>query len=194
MTSQDVNRALREVVWPALRDCGFSARTARTAWRHRADQIDVVNFQSFNAYNASVLNVTTYSFQVNLGTFPVCRASDRTRRKDGALRPEEYGCDFRHQLRKTITQPETDRETLWFVSADGSNLAEVISDAKSALEVDGLAWFDRLEGLHNLLRTARAVPENMAETWGMGNLGSPHRIELVSALETAAASGRSLPV
>jgi hypothetical protein len=76
MTSQDVNRALREVIWPALKGNGFGAGTARTAWRDRPDQVDVVNFQLFNAYNAEVLRVTTYSFQVNLGTYPRCRATD----------------------------------------------------------------------------------------------------------------------
>lgn len=192
MTSQDVNRALRQSIWPALKAHGFNARTARTAWRDRADQVDVVNFQSFNAYNAGVLHVTTYSFQVNLGTFPRSRATERTTRKAGDLRPAEYQCDFRHQLRKAIVQPETDRRTLWFVDSDGANLAEVISGAKSALLVEGLAWFEQLEGRHNLLRTARDVPMDMDDTWGMGNFGSPHRLELVSALEAAAASSRSL--
>jgi hypothetical protein len=192
MNSQEVSRALRQIIWPALKDHDFNARTARTAWRDRPDQVDVVNFQSFNAYNAGVLHVTTYSFQVNLGTFPRCRATDRTTRKAGDLRPAEYQCDFRHQLRKALVQPETDRRTLWFVDSDGSNLAEVIFGARSALLVEGLAWFERLEGLSNLLRTARAAPEDMDDTWGMGNFGSPHRLELVSALEAAAASRRSL--
>jgi hypothetical protein len=192
MTSQDVNRALREVVWPALKRNGFGGRTARTAWRDRPDQIDVVNFESFNAYNAGVLRVTTYSFQVNLGTYPRCRATDRTTRKGADLRPAEYNCDFRHQLRKTIVQPETDRDTLWFVSPDGSNLDEVVAGAKSALLAEGLAWFAQLEGLDNLLRAARHVPMDMDGTWGMGNFGSPHRLELISALEAATAPTRSL--
>lgn len=192
MSSGEVNRALREVVWPALKDHGFDVRAARTAWRDRPDQVDVVNFQSFNAYNAGVLHVTTYSFQVNLGTYPRCRATDRTTRKGGDLRPAEYECDFRHQLQRTIVQPETDRRTLWFVSPDGTNLPEVVAGAKSALLGEGLAWLGQLEGLGNLLRTAREAPEDMDETWGMGNFGSPHRLELVSALEAAADPSRSL--
>jgi diadenosine tetraphosphatase ApaH/serine/threonine PP2A family protein phosphatase len=89
-------------------------------------------------------------------------------------------------------QPETDRDTLWFVSPDGSNLDEVVAGAKSALLAEGLAWFAQLEGLDNLLRAARHVPMDMDGTWGMGNFGSPHRLELISALEAATAPTRSL--
>ncbi len=59
--SSDVNRALREMLWPALKDAGFVERTARTAWRRHADRIDVVNFQSFNAYLAQQIGATTFT-------------------------------------------------------------------------------------------------------------------------------------
>lgn len=42
--SREVNRALREIVWPTVKAFEFSRRTQRTAWRDRAGAIQVVNF------------------------------------------------------------------------------------------------------------------------------------------------------
>jgi hypothetical protein len=36
MTANDVNRTIRSVVRPILKDHGFTVLTARTAWRHHA--------------------------------------------------------------------------------------------------------------------------------------------------------------
>jgi len=70
-----VNRALRQVVWPTLKEEGFVRRTPRTAWRDSPEQIDVINFWAHNVYNAGVLGVTTSSFQLQLGVQPLCRTS-----------------------------------------------------------------------------------------------------------------------
>ena len=102
ITSKDVNRALRQVVWPVLRDQGFVRRTGRTAWRDRPEQIDVINFWSHNAYNAGGLGITTASFQLQLGVHPLCRTTDETPKSEGELRPREYACDFRRLLREGL--------------------------------------------------------------------------------------------
>jgi len=185
MDSSDVNKRLRADVWPALRDHGFDRRSSRTAWRDQPDQVDVINFQSFNAYNARVLNITTYSFQINLGVHPRCLTTDAIPSKDGLLRPLEYHCDFRYSLTGPFKAPGTTRGTLWRIDEHGSNLAEVVDQARAALLADGLWWFEALSGLDALLRTARESPENMDEVWGMGNIGSPHRLDLVKRLERA---------
>lgn len=186
ISSREVNRAIRAVVWPALEQHGFARRTARTAWRDRPDQVDVVNFQSFNAYNAGVLGVTTFSFAVNLGVFPRCRATGTTARRDGELRPAESECDFRHRLRRGVPQGH-EHSDVWAVDADGGNLALVVEDVRDRLLGTGLAWFGQLDGLEAMHAHAREAPEDMSATWGMGNLGSPHRRELVAALGEARA-------
>ncbi|HEV2771164.1 MAG TPA: hypothetical protein VGV40_13355, partial [Solirubrobacteraceae bacterium] len=100
LTNKDVNRALREVVWSALKTEGFERRTGRTAWRDRPDQIEVVTFWSHNAYNAGVLRINTLSFQLQLGVHPRCRTDEHTPVKEGLLRPKEAACDFRLTLVK----------------------------------------------------------------------------------------------
>jgi hypothetical protein len=69
MDSKTVNKEIRALIWPALKAAGFSSFSARTAWRYEKDQVEVVNFQSFNRHNADVLDVTTFSFAVNLGSY-----------------------------------------------------------------------------------------------------------------------------
>jgi hypothetical protein len=184
MSSKDVNRALRGVVWPALEQRGFKRRTARTAWRDGADQIDVVNFQSFNSYNAGVLGVTTFSFAVNLGVFARCRPTGQINERDGALWPAEYDCDFRHRLKRRVRQSH-DHADIWSVAADGSNLDSVVEDARKVLLEEGLAWFDQLSCLDAMYAMASEAAEDMSATWGMGNIGSPHRRELLADLARA---------
>jgi hypothetical protein len=186
VTNNDVNRALREIVWPDLTREGFDRRTGRTAWRDHPDQVDVVTFWSHNAYNAGVFRINTISFQLHLGVHPRCRTTDETAVKDGALRPQEAACDFRRVLVKPLVQEETDRPEIWFVRSDGSNLQEIVEAARNLLLDEGLAWFTSLGGLHPMLETARYEPLTPYTAGGMGNLGSPHRLSLIADLEAAA--------
>ncbi len=180
VSSKDVNRALREIVWPALREEGFSRRTARTAWRDRAEQVDVVNFQSFNAYLADGLDCTTFSFAVNLGVYPRCLhdIDSRVKEKDGHLRPEEWQCGFRLSLERRVDQGEIDRRDIWFVRPDGANITTVVHDARDVIREEGLPWFDRLDGVERMRAVARAVPASMKGTWGISTT-------VITALETA---------
>lgn len=185
LANKDANRALREVVWPALKGEGFDRRTARTAWRDHPDQIDVVTFWSHNAYNAGVFRINTISFQLHLGVHPRCRTSDRTPVKDGLLRPQEAACDFRRILVKPFEQDETDRPEIWFVRSDGSNLQEIVEAARDLLLSEGLTSFASLNGVERMLETARHEPLTVYTAGGMGNIGSPHRLSLIADLEAA---------
>jgi hypothetical protein len=186
VTNKDVNRALREVVWPALKREGFARRTGRTGWRDRPDQVDVVTFWSHNAYNAGVLKINTISFQLQVGVLPHCRVTDQTPVKDGFLRPQGAACDFRQLLVKPFDQDETDRPEIWFICRDGSNLQEIVEAARDLLLSRGLAWFESLNGVQRMLETARHEPLTRYTAGGTGNLGSPFRQQLVADLEAAA--------
>jgi hypothetical protein len=185
LTNRDVNRALRERVWPALKTEGFDRRTGRNAWREHPDQIDVVNFWSHNSYNAGVLRINTLSFQMGLAVHPRCRTTDQTPVKDGALRPQEAACDFRLTLTKPFEQDETDRPEIWFVRDDGSNLHDIVDAARDHILDAGFAWFATLDGVDRMLHVARHEPLTRYTAAGMGNLGSPHRLELIADLEAA---------
>ncbi|HKR08835.1 MAG TPA: hypothetical protein VJS39_06575, partial [Gemmatimonadaceae bacterium] len=69
MDSAAVTKEIRAEIRPLLKDVGFVAFTSRSAWRYHADRVDVVDFTSFNSYNAEVMGITTYSFVVSLGCY-----------------------------------------------------------------------------------------------------------------------------
>lgn len=69
MDSKGVNSAIRGEVRPLLIAARFERSTERTYCRYHVDRIDVINFQSFNSYNAGVLGITTYSFALNIGCY-----------------------------------------------------------------------------------------------------------------------------
>ena len=186
VTSKDVDRELRRTLWPDLYAEGFTRRTGRTAWQDRDDQVNVVQISSFNSYNAGVLGVSTVSFQVGLGVLPRCRTTEHTPSRNGLLLPRDAHCEFRCGLRRRLRQPAGGNPTIWPIAIDGADIEVTVDDAREVLMSDGLSWFESLDGLGRMLWTAENVENgNTDQTWGMGRLGSPHRIALLTDLHRA---------
>lgn len=180
MDSKAVNKEIRRTVWPLLKTQGFTQVSARTAWRHGDQKIDVVNFQSFNSYNAGIMGVTTFSFAVNLGAY-LCYVPPQwppKKIKDGVPYPAEYECQFRGGLPRTISQPNNAHAHVWLVETDGRNLARCVNDVLQEIP-DALAWFERLESKTSVLRILLEEPEQMSSLWGFGNKPSPNRSYLL---------------
>ena len=138
------SRALQLVVRPLLQEAGFSQFTERNAWRVSRHTIDHVTFRSFSSYIAKGVGCTTPSFSVEVGVFYRCLDPERQR-------PVDYRLTFRSMLGKCLRQPSfhpfgreeaTDRPDIWYVATDGSNLDEVVDDARWALVRDGLPLLD----------------------------------------------------
>jgi hypothetical protein len=196
--SKDVNRAIRKIVWPALKAVGFDRRTDRTTWRDGPGVIQVVNFQSFNSYLAERLASTTFSFGVNLGVFylSIAEVSSVTAFIKDRSRPPEYHCHARYKLSKGITQAIpgfkrwADRSDIWFVLPDGSNLDLVVTDARDRIMAAGIPWLERLTDLEEARRSFETVKDSwhergiIAEQYG-GTLGSPSRLLSIGALSGA---------
>lgn len=127
MDSKVVARGIKREIWPFLRREEFTEFTSRTAWRRTADQIHVVNYQSFNSYLAEGLGCTTFSFALNLGIFfraipfkyPVKGGTDPSNK------PQVYHCHFQHSLVKGIAQPLFQRRDIWYVEPDGTTYRSV---------------------------------------------------------------------
>jgi hypothetical protein len=179
MNSRDVNKQIRTEIWPLLKDRGFGIFTFRSAWRHSAYQIDVVNFQSFNSYLAEGIGSTTYSFALNLGCYitvvPPESGIQPFKSKAGNLLPPEYGCHFRKQLRKTIKQPELTRDDVWYVDPDGIYLRATMEDARQIMTVEGLPWFEQFTDLRYVYELLLGDEHYVNGTWGFGAKGSPKR-------------------
>ena len=175
MDSKAVSKEIRGRAWPLLKAAGFSRFTTRTAWRDSGGKVDVFSFPSYNAYNASVLEVTPFSFSVNLGSF-LTYVPPRwpPKAKDGHLMPDEAECQFRCRLPQTITQPGNKYDEVFSVDAEGRNLLWCIQDVAEQLP-DALAWFARLRDRSEVLRILCDEDEDMNVLSGVGRRPSPVR-------------------
>ncbi len=179
MDSKVVNREIKSVIWPLLKAAGFSKFNTRNAWRYTNEQISVINFQSFNSYNADVLGVTSFSFSVNVGCYlEYLSPTWPPKVENGRLVPSETQCHFRSVLVRSFPQPSHKFDTIWAVDKRGENLSVCMGDvAKQIPSV--LNWFDRLQDKEEVLsilmneQASMHFPGNSPS--GIGNNPSPNR-------------------
>jgi hypothetical protein len=187
MGSGEVNKYIKKLIWPTLRSSGFDRFTSRTAWRHGADEICVVNFQSFHSYLAASLGSTSFSFAVNLGVFYRCaRESKWAARylkpcRALSLYPHEAQCHARLHLHKQLAQEELVRRHIWYVRPDYGNLAEVVHDALKVIEGEGLPWLHRYSNLEYALSLFH-LKENADRPLSIPGYGSIAAAETGSAI------------
>jgi hypothetical protein len=200
MDSKVVSRGIRSDIWSALKNQGFSHFTTRTAWRHHSDRIDVINFQSFNSYHASVMGCSTFSFAVNLGCFllyvPYENGITNVKVKDGLLLPDESQCQLRGRIKPSDHRSLFERmvkkgapKDIWPIREDGTNVQAALWEVRDRLLDKGLKWFLRFEQREDVLRIFTSAPEEMGDLWGFGNNPSPHRSYCIGY--AALALGRS---
>jgi len=175
--SKDVNPEIRRIIWPQLKANGFSKFASRNAWRYGSDSIDVINLQSFNSYNASVLGVTTFSFSVNLACYlKYVPPQWPVKEKDGQLIPAEYDGQFRRHLQSSIPQAGDykHKQGIWALDKKGRNLAVSMEDVAQQIP-SALAWFARLTDKEEVLCILLEDDVDMNELWGFGRNPSPVR-------------------
>lgn len=183
MDSKEVNKHIRAIIWPALKEQGFDTFDPRTAWRHQDDRIDVINFQSYNTYHAGVLKVTPFSFSVNLGccltTIPF---HTDIKVKNGFPLPKEYQCDFRGRLKRTFLQFRNRHKDIWYIDNKGKSLGKSLEDVLRQIRQKALPWFQRLTDKAEVMRILCSENEQMGDLWGFGRNPSPHRSYLTGYL------------
>jgi len=176
MDSKIVTKEINSCIKPLLKKNGFDKWTGRTYWRYHADRIDILDFQSFNSYNAEVIGCTTFSFSINLSCFLRYIPSEtEIKSKDSLLRPIESQGHFRRRLKKGIIQTELETKDIWFVDNHRANLINVMIDCGNQIEKIGLNWFDQFGSKENVLSILINDSMDMDGTWGFGNPDSPNR-------------------
>ncbi|HKE87224.1 MAG TPA: DUF4304 domain-containing protein [Vicinamibacterales bacterium] len=174
MDATAVNRILQAIVRPLLRDQGFRVSTARSAWRHREGLIDVVNFQSFNRYNADVLGCTPFSFAVNLGVYLTDVPSDYPLPvRAGQPAPEEYRCHIRRRL-KPLHPILPKAADVWVINETGLNVEDTVQAAAFELLGTGTKWFEAFRDTATVLAVLQeALPSSDDTTRSPGLPDSP---------------------
>ncbi len=200
MDSKQVSKKIKKDVWPSLQGKGFTIFKGRNAFRFKEDTIDVVNFQSFNSYLANGVGCTTFSFAINLGVYYKCVDSFPWISSKNPPLPQEYVCQARKHLTKSIKQyglfnpygkvrfslgklkvDRNDRADIWYVLEDGSNLEEVIDDSIAVILEKGIPWLDELSDLTYALKVFLNKPETEFESYS-GSFISLGRGRVVSAI------------
>ena len=178
MDSKAVTREINSCIKPFLKKNRFNKWTSRTYWRYLFDRIDIIDFQSFNSYNADVIGCTTFSFSINLSCFLRYIPSEtKIKYKNTEPRPSESQGHFRRRLKKGIIQTELETNDIWFIDNHGANLIDVIIDCGNQIQKNGLSWFDKFATKENVLDILINDSEDMDGTWGFGNFNSPLRNE-----------------
>lgn len=168
MDKKTVEKALKEALWPLLKQHGFQTFKGRTAWRHTEKRIDVVEIQFFPKEKADQWGITPYSFALPVGcffTFVPSLKDHRIERGAGLLLPEEVNCHIRKVTLRTIKQRATKIPNIWYIHPMGKNLNVVVEDAKQVLEQDALPWFSLLNDLDAVLDTL-LEPDGLHRTLG----------------------------
>ena len=181
MDSKQVTNEINSVIRPILKENGFEKYTGRTYWRYKRDRIDILNFQSYNSYNAEVMGCTTFSFAVNLATFLNYMPTEiGIKEKNGLKRPAESNGHFRSSIKKNFKQKEFENENIWFIDDDGKYLTDAVNDCKNQIEKNAFQWYDQFDNKRNLLRIYLENEMNMDGTWGFGNKDSYSRNKLIA--------------
>ena len=176
MNSKEVNKYIKKLIWPSLKQAGFSKFTARSAWRYSEETIDVLCFQSFSAYNADIMGVTPHSFAVKLGCFPTYIENQYPLNlSNGKITPKEHECYFRGSLMRTIDQPNNSNEIVWYIGNKELSVEESLADALMQINHMAFRWFERLSSVSEIQSILQNSKEDMIKLWGFGNTPSPIR-------------------
>lgn len=161
MDSKVINKLIRSEIWPILREHGFSVFDARSAFAYMGPFINVVSFQSFNSYLAGGLGCTTFSFTPRLGVYVIgSPRQDRVKRdKNGRLRPFEYECALRSELRKRTPVDGFARDDVFYIDPDGRTTAQCFQELKYLCTEVAPCWFRTNNDLEYLLSRMRSAEE-----------------------------------
>jgi hypothetical protein len=134
----DVTRVLRRVLYPALKDIGFTKIKGRCAWRNHGDCVWVLQIRTVGKRFASITGYPHVSLCGELCIFyPDFPAPDPTRPeyrpprgKDQLYEPKPPDCPIRYSLQVSLdqaaeraiikSQTERNRDDVWYVQPDGS--------------------------------------------------------------------------
>ena len=142
--SKTVDKSLRRIVRPTLKESGFNKNRGRNSWRVHEHATCVINFQSFNAHHAEIYGCTTFSVALNAGIFlndtRLCPwVTDRTPEF-----PKEHECHIRMSPHKPAGYLDgCDGGNIWYIKPDGSNMDDALNILADTLKGTVLPWFDR---------------------------------------------------
>ena len=187
MSTKQLTNAIRQIVRPSLQDRGFCTQGSKDFCRTVPHAIQVINFQSFNAYKVKFLEITELSFTVNIGIYFTFILHNGTPLQKKC--PREYQCHFRWKLKKNILQDECPRTDIWYVLDPLHPCEKEVEDALSSIVERGIPWLEHysdIEVARHVLQTQHLDTLSEAASAGVGGIGnfnSPLRVSLLKEFE-----------
>jgi len=154
--SPEINKVIRKFLSPVLKGNGFEKVNTRHNWGWKDHCIWVLDITAVGKYFSDVTGWSPMSVYVELGIY-----YDFVSPKDGEIKigtkgellPKSHQCQLQRQLycsldqskyTKDIDNPaEKERNDIWWIQPDGSNIEEVISDIKQDFITNGLKWLKK---------------------------------------------------
>lgn len=157
--SPEVDKIIRKVLSPVLRENGFDKVKTRNNWGYRDPCIWVLNIRAVGVHSFPSMSVS-----VSLGIYYKFISPDIPGRlhvktdKDGKLIPKEWMGHVRNHLvladlnqtcytKYLHSSAEANRKDIWWIEPDDSNLEAVINDIKLAFLTQGMQWFNDYSNL-----------------------------------------------
>ena len=176
MDSNIVSKEINFYIKPFLKKNGIDKWTNRVFGKSFEDRINIIEFQSFNAYNAAILGCTSFSLSIKLSCFlKYIPTETEIKYKNSEPRPREEQGHFRAHITKSIYQPELIRKDIWYINNEGSNLKDIMIDCCQQLEKSGIDWFNQFDSKEKVFNILNNETEDMEHLWGFGNFDSPIR-------------------
>jgi hypothetical protein len=152
--SPEINKVIRKLLSPTLKENGFSKVNTRNNWGWHGDCIWVLNLTAVGKYFSDVTRWPSMSIHVNIGIyydFVPPREDDKIKLgSKGEILPKYYDCHLQKELycnldqskyTKRLPNPaERERNDIWWIQPDGSNINKVLEDIRESFLNDGLTW------------------------------------------------------
>jgi hypothetical protein len=182
--SGDINKVIREIIFPTLKDLGFTKFRGRTAWRYLDEAIWVFNIKAVGAYFSLVTGFPPASLHASLGIyyreFPQSPEVEIDA-KDRLPIPKEFHCHTRYglenihdqtSLRSDAMLPQERRRTdIWWIDPEGRNVTSVIHDIKNSILEYGIPLLEKPYNARAIQLERRGFTIQEAEQDSGGNGG-----------------------
>ena len=144
--SKEVNRIIKSIIHPTLKENEYSAIQSRKAWRHFDNKVYHFLISSVGSYFSNVTGFPPMSISSSINifylNFPDGKVAEKYDKKDRPL-PKQTECHFRFPLEKNDYQVEytktiqnsieRKRRDVWWIEPNGNNIVEVILDLQKTL-------------------------------------------------------------
>ena len=151
--SPEINKLIRKILSPTLKENGFDRVNTRHNWGWKDHCIWVLDITAVGKYFSDVTGWSPMSVYVELGIYydfvPPKYGEIKIGTK-GELLPKPHQCQLQNQLYCSLEQSnytklfdnpaERDRNDIWWIQPDGSNIEEVINNIKQDFLINGLGW------------------------------------------------------